>query len=410
MKNSSLIILSLIFPAGILLAGEPVSSSKSKSKSNNGDWCELLQDKPGVLYKNRKNPWISRVQVGGRFQWQAAYVDGEDVNGIDYNDTYDDYRRVRLESKVELLRYFSINAKFNVVSDDRRTGGELDWGYDSFDELVLSFDIKEAFDLSGIDKLRINYGRQKFNATEEGHQSSKEIITVERSAISNKLYGDNNRPTGLTLDIENGRWFTTLGIFSGDVESEALGKWSYGEAYYASVSYKLNGEWRFVWDHLQNNAAGGQDFAGYEWVTTPSAVYEQGDFGMVINGVIGDNGDVDNGNGIGRQGGFGGFVLMPWYWVVPEKLQAVVRYQFQASEEEEGIRLNSRYVRADHDNAAIDVNNGRGDEHHAIYLGLNYYLCDHNAKIMSGVEYDHLETPDGPAKSMSYFFAFRTHF
>ena len=101
---------------------------------------------------------------------------------------------------------------------------------------------------------------------------------------------------------------------------------------------------------------------------------------------------------------------MPWYWVVPEKLQAVARYQYQASSDEEGIRLNSRYVRSSHDNAAVDVNSGRGDEHHSVYLGLNYHLCGDNAKIMGGVEYDHLETPDGPAESMSYFVAFRTFF
>jgi hypothetical protein len=408
MKHSTSIILSLLCPAGILLAGEPVPSTTSEP--NNGDWCTWLQSKPGTLYKNAENPWISLVQVGGRFQWQAAYVDGEDVNGLEYDDTYDEYRRVRLESKVDLLRYFSINAKINLVNDGRRSGNELDWGYDSYDELVFSFDIKKAFDLSGFETVKLNYGRHKFNVSEEVHQSSKEILTVERSAIANKVYGANSRPTGVTLDLVKGPWTTTLGLFSGDDEAEAIGNWNHGEAYYASVGYQYNDQWRFVWDHVQNNAAGGQDFAGYEWVSSLAAVYEQDRFGMVINGLIGDNGDTENGNANGRQGGFGGVVLMPWYWVVPEKLQAVARYQYQASSDEEGIRLNSRYVRSSHDNAAVDVNSGRGDEHHSVYLGLNYYLCGDNAKIMGGVEYDHLETPDGPAESMSYFVAFRTFF
>jgi hypothetical protein len=401
--------LGVILAATITAVGAdtPVISTKA---ANNGDWCSWLQSKPGALYKNAENPFISLIQFGGRFQWQAASVDGKDVNGLDYDNHYDDFRRVRFETKVDLFRYFSINSKINMVNDERRSGGDLDWGYDSFDELIFSFDIKKGFELGDLDILKIKYGRQKFNFTEEVHMSSKDIFTLERSAIANKLYGVNSRPTGLTVDLAKGPWSGTLGVFSGDDVEENIGGWNYGEAYYLSVGYEQSDDLRYVWDFLHNNAAGGQDTFGYEWATSFAAVYENDRFGMIANLMLGDNGDTANGNGAERQGSFHGLVIMPWYWIVPEKLQAVTRYQYQGSSESEGIRLNSRYVRSQHDDPAVDVNRGRGDAHHSIYVGLNYLLCGDNAKIMSGVEFDHLNTLNGSAQSMSYFIGFRSFF
>ena len=161
--------------------------------TNSGDWCQWLQSKPGTLYKNAENPFLQSFNIGGRFQYQAAYIDGEDVNGRDFNDTYDDYRRVRLESKIEFLQYFAANIKLNMVNDSRPSGGDLDWGYDTFDEAIFTFNLGKAFGTGPFDELKLNYGRFKINMTEEVHMSSKDIMTIERSALANKLYGVNNR-------------------------------------------------------------------------------------------------------------------------------------------------------------------------------------------------------------------------
>ena len=40
--------------------------------------------------------------------------------------------------------------------------------------------------------------------------------------------------------------------------------------------------------------------------------------------------------------------------------------------------------RADVDSDLALLNSGRGDEHHALYLGVSYLLCDHEAKVMAG--------------------------
>jgi hypothetical protein len=385
-------------------AGQEVAPAATEP-SNSGDWCTWLQSKPGTLYKNAENPWLQSFNIGGRFQYQAAYLEGEDVNGRDFNDTYDDYRRARIETKIEFLKYFAANIKLNMVNDGRPAGNDLDWGYDTFDEAVFTFDIKKAFGAGSLDALKLNYGRFKFNMTEEVHMSSKEIYTVERSAIANKLYGNPNRASGFTLDAAKGKWSGTFGFFSSEDDSEFIGGYNDGYAYYLSLAHATNDEWRFVLDFVINDEDGGtDDYLRYAWATALNAIYTKDRFGAITTLVLGENNDA----GI-RGGSFNSLMVMPYYWVVEDKLQAVFQYQYAGSSEPEGMRTNSRYVRSQH-SAGVNVNSGRGDELHTLYTGLNYHICGDNAKIMAGVEYSSLDTPAGDVNALTYLVAFRTFF
>jgi len=101
---------------------------------------------------------------------------------------------------------------------------------------------------------------------------------------------------------------------------------------------------------------------------------------------------------------------MPSKEIIADKLEFVTRYQFQGSSEDQGVRLNSRAVR----NAAsvnnADIDRGRGDAHHSIYAGLNYYLCGHRSKILAGVEYDTISAQDGNVDATTLWLAFRAYF
>jgi hypothetical protein len=391
------ILFALSLPA---LAGP---AATAPVESNTGDWCSWLQSKPGTLYKNADNPWLQSFQIGGRLHWQAAYVDGSDANNNDFSEADDEFRRVRIESKTEFLQFFSAKVGINIVNDDRRNGNDLDWGYDVFDEATFTFDIKKAFGAGPLDVLSLTYGRHKFNFTEEVHMSSKEIYTVERSAIANKLYGANSRPTGVTLNAALGAWSTTFGVFSGEDDSEFIGGWNDGQAYYATIAYQYSDSLRFGLDLVQNDTSGADDFLGYDWAAAFNTVYEQDRFGLLTTLIAGENNDP----AANRGGSFHALVVMPWYWIVEDRLQAVFQSQYAGSSESQGIRMNSRYVRAANTAA---INGGRGDELHTLYAGLNYHLCGDNAKIMAGVEYSTLDTPVGDVDAVTYLVAFRTFF
>lgn len=380
---------------------------------NNGDWCTWLQDNPGRLYENKDNPWIQSFQIGGRFHYQAAYLEGTDINGVDFNDHYDEYRRLRFETKTQFLRYFTAEFNVNLVDDNRFRQGpfnELEWGYDAFDEASVEFDIGEAFGDGWLDGIKLKYGRMKLKMTEEVHMSSNEIYTLERSGIADKLGGLASRPTGVTLELDKGDWDLIVGVYSAEDDSDFISGWGEGEFFYGSLEWRATEDLKFVLDYSQNNHDGADDALGYGWASALSAIYKKNNWGIIGEAIYGDNGGGISAPITRRQGDFHAFVVMPWYWIIEDKLQAVVQYQYASSTETQGLQLPARYIRGDHDNLAVDVDNGRGSEHHMIYAGLNYHLCRDRVKIMGGVSYDDLSTRNSDVDAITYQIGFRTAF
>jgi hypothetical protein len=406
-RSFALFSFSLACTLPLARAGDPAATGVSgppTPTSPSGDWCASLATL-GTLYDHPDHPVLQRFHLGGRFQYQAAFLSGEDVNGREFNDTYDEYRRVRIESKTEFLRFFSATVGANLVADGRRGGGDLDWGYDSFDEAYLRVDLKEAFGAGSLDALTLGYGRYKLKMSREAHQSSKRILTIERSAISNKIYGS-ARPTGFELAAAKGPWSSILGVYSTEDDSEFVGGWNDGIAWYGHLNYRPGDALEFSADAIYNDReAAEDDVLGYEWAVSLDATYERDRFGMLGSLIGGEN----NSPAAARGGHFHGVVAMPWYWLVEEKLQLVFQYQYAGASEDEGIRTNSRYGRARH-SPGVDVNGGRGDRLHTFYGGLNYYLCGHRAKIMGGVEYAALDTPRGDVDFTTCTIAFRGYF
>ncbi len=398
----------------LLAAALSANPAKAGSMGNQGDWCEWLSNEPGLIHDEKKNQWIDKFLVGGRFHYQAGKVSGEDVRGNSFSESFDEYRRFRLEAELGFLRYFDVEISVNLV-DDRRfrnpPDNDLGWGYDTFDSAVFTFDIGKALGKGPFDDIKLNYGRMKMPMTDEAHTSSNEILTVERSLISEKLGGAQARPTGGTLALSKGDWAATLGIFSGEDDSDFLGGWNDGHVYYCSIEWEPTKNWLLRLDHAQNHQSGADDILGYAQATSLTAVYEKKKWGTMVNLIHGDNGGAGNGNANPlQQGDFHGAVVMPWYWIVKERLQLVARYQYARSEQPEGLRIDNRYIGALHAPPGVDLDGGRGDENHSIYLGLNWHLCEDNLKIMGGVSHDTMRARTGEFSATSYILAFRTHF
>lgn len=413
--------------SSLALAGEPVTEPAPVSDSvADFNFCEWLSSKPGTV-KLPDNPWVQSLVFEGRYHWQAAYVDGEGTNGQDFSEDYTDARRFRLGGKVGFLNYFTYKGIVNLVEDQRFNGGDLEYDYIDFDESYFTFDILKAFNLGGLDVLTANYGRIKWHGGLEARTSSNSIITVERSAISNKLY-QSARPTGLFINAVKGDWNTIVGVYSSDERTEngsdlnveGWGGWNDGEMFNAEVIYSATDDLRFGWEFLYNNAderlANEDSLLDYRWATTLSAEYAVGNGGVNVEGFYGDNGGTEMQSNAARRGNFWGFVATPYYWIIPTKLQAVVQYAYAGAEENQGIRMNSRYVRATNYGGGGNpniVNGGRGDELHTVYAGLNYLVCGDNLKFMAGAEYASLNTPnvgDGDVDALTWLFAFRTFF
>jgi hypothetical protein len=418
---------------GLALAGEPLTESApaaDESMLSDFNFCTWLSSKPGTVYKNPGNPWLSEVQFFGRYHWQAAYIDGEGTNDRDFSETYTDARRFRIGAKIAFLNYFTYKGAVNLVEDQRFNGEKLTYGYQDFDESVLTFDVQRAFNISALDALTLNYGRIKWHGGLEARTSSNELLTVERSAISNKLYGS-HRPTGLYVNAVKGPVNAIVGIYSSDEATdidgvdagnvEGWGGWNDSLMYNAEIIYSATDDLRIGWELLYNDAeerSGEDSLLDYKWATTLSAEYAIGNGGVNVEGFYGDNGgsEMHSAKDAARRGSFWGFVATPYYWIVPAKLQAVVQYAYAGSEENQGIRTNSRYIRATNYGGGGKpnvVNSGRGNELHTLYAGVNYLVCGDNLKFQLGAEYAALNAPrsgDGEVNALTYLFGFRSFF
>lgn len=391
-----------------LALGAALALQVPAAAENTGDWCSMLKSKP-KLYKNSDNPYIQEVGIEGRLQWQTASIDVNGVNGTEDQDTFTEWRRARLGTKIKFLNYFTAKYQGNFVSDGRPSGGDLDWDYQDIDEAYLTFDLNKAMGGSYFDDLTVGYGRYKYTLGYESTASSKKLLTVERSALANKVYGS-SRPTGLKVEAAKGDWEFGAALYStsedGD-ENEFFSGFNDGEVLWFHAGYAPSGNWSYGFDLSYNTAdptEGDDSNIGHKWATSINAEYSSGNFGIVYDVIAGENLDSTNAD---REGTFYGAMVMPYYWLMEDKLQWVGQIQYMASDEDEGVRFNSRYGRRNH---TADVNSGRGDTHLSLYTGLNYYLCDHNAKVQAGIEYQDLDTPDGGVDTLTYILGVRTYF
>ncbi len=372
--------------------------------SNGGDWCRLLtEDLGSPIYSNDDAMLIQAVKFFGRAHVQFASTDIDGVNGVDDSETFDEVRRFRLGTQVQILKHFKLKANANFVSDGKPKGGSRDFGYQSLDVALVSFDAGALLGGGALDGVNVSVGRHKVTMTNEVHTSSKKIKTVERSAVANKVY-QILRLSGITLEKSKDNFSGTLGVFSTEDTPELSGETD-GLALYANGSWELQSGDSLIADFLYNDAHGTPDneVGLYEWAVALAYLTEKNGWDILLQGTLGDNGD----DGAGERGGnFWGFVAMASRDLT-DKIEAVVRYSYQGADEAEGIATNSRYLRRNHD---ADVGGGRGDQHHSIYAGLNYYACGHNAKIMTGIELETLDTAGGDVDALTLWLALRTYF
>ncbi|MBK1830277.1 hypothetical protein JIN77_06050 [Verrucomicrobiaceae bacterium R5-34] len=388
---------------GTAIAGE-VMAPPAAPAPNNGSWCDGFST-VGKFYEDKNAPFIQSLKFFGRVQLQGAYINGDDVDGESFSDTLDEVRRLRFGAEMKFLNGFKLKGNVNLIDDGVRDGEGREYSYQDWDQLKLSYTLK---DFAGFDEVSLTYGRHKVKVGHESHTSSKKIKTVERSALSNKIY--DGRYTGISVDAERGIWAGTIGYFSLD-ESDALGSLdNHGSAWYLSSSFDLGGS-NLLFDFFYNNDAddSGDDEigVGYEWVASAAYETQLANWNLMVNVAYGDNGSSDYVKEE-RSGKFWGVVVMPSTYLIEDKLEFVARYSYMGSDEEEGVRTNSRYFRADV--LDHDVDGGRGDSHHSIYAGLNWYLCGHNSKIMVGAEYETLDAPEGDADATTLWAAYRMYF
>ena len=359
-----------------------------------GDWCDTLKN-IGTVYKDKENPFIQEVKFFGRAQQQWGHTDGK-IGGTGFHEEGDELRRLRFGTSVKFLNAFKLTARADFQNGEFR---DTSIRYSGLDELNLAYSVG---DVAGFEDVTVGYGRYKVAFGGEEHTSSKKIKTVERSNLNN-FYAP-KRATGVKIEAEKNDIDFTLGVFSTEGGREALADWNGGVAYLASMELDVAGG-DLTLDYLRNddNRAQSEEIiknAKYKWAASATYETEVGGFDLFTNATYGENFDGDNVYGV---------VIMPSKELIEDKLEAVVRYQWARSEGENLLEGSKRNLDQTRD-LVNGLQSAKGDENHTIYAGLNYFLCDHNAKLMTGVEYETIDGGERDAEATTFWLAARMYF
>lgn len=328
--------------------------------------CDLFER--AVLYKNKDFIAFQTLALTGRLQLDTAFFE---ANKGGSNSL--EWRRFRYGFKSQHFDHFTLHAETDLDLVDS------DPLYNKLTDSYVGWSQSEA--------LAIKLGKQGALFTLDGATSSKNLIRMERSLLSHNLWFTEEYFTGASASGEISHWVYRLGFFSsdggaefGEFEAGYFGLFSLGYDFAESLAVD-----RAVVrvDYVNNNPTGNGvlNTRPLADVVSINATLEQGAWGI--------RSEVASGSGLGNQPDLTAFAIMPYYRI-NDRWQLVASYNHVSSGAFDGVRLD-RYENR--------IAPGQVNEAHEFYLGVNHYLCGHQLKWQTGVEYTHAvdRTNDGVA-------------
>jgi len=366
----------------VLLGGHSFADYNDllKTLEDNGtltsDQVESLKSKQIIIPDNK---FVKKMEIRGRVQVQAAYVDGENDDGSgDYSTM--ELRRARLGARGEFPGKVRGHIEGNILPGEASLrAAYIQWRAH-----------KPAYFKVGYDK--------PLTSLEE-NTSSSAILTVERSNLTNTLAAP-GETVGALLTGDVAPFFYGLGVYNGEGgtrnTSNVTSKYLFNARGGVEMDVTDDSTLIAMVTYVQSDDPNGNVGSDYDDVTYASLRFTTGPFDIRTEYMTGSSPDGDT----------DGFYIQP-SMMLNEKLQVVGRYETISSDNPEGIRATSRYGRR------VDIVDGvdRGDGFSALYVGLNYYITGNGDKVMLGFEMNELEnTGAGTYDSTTVFTAWRTLF
>ena len=375
-----------------------------------------------TLYKDENNQVLQEFSLQGRLQVQTAdgHADSGHFDVQDYKNSGKDEnvwgdhieaRRARFGFKSKWFQNWKFEGQIDVDTDGLDGAGPDRTLYKDIYDLYVTYAPSDAFNAS-VGKTKVKFGREQ-------EISSKEILTIERSLVSNLLF-----PGELTGAWVSGKgiqehWLYELGVYGSDRVREfsefdagtvTLGKIGYDYSSQAgldtavtSFQYMHNSQPSFGAKQTEDNYIGSNSPNFTDSIALTNDI-TQGRFSLTTDILYGfgfEGKELQNGSlkPIAQSDVFG-INIIPSYYIA-DGLQLVTRFQWAVSGDANGsvgsvpatsnLPIPGRYEKS----APKVIQNG--DQYLSAYVGLNYYLYGHKLKLMTGVEYSSLS--GGLAKS-----------
>jgi len=364
-----ILTLSLTLATAAAFAGTTETvQTESKEKSA----LDKLWDLP-VIYKNDKNPIIEEFDFTGRFQLDWFGIDASNKpksfkqGDIDFTEI----RRFRLGIDSWFFdRHLQLKATVDTSLDAYHKQGVF---YNRMTDLYLNYKVSDALSIrAGKFEPHFGYDREFSDNTQK---------FFERSFFDDQIFNNtgNDYVTGASVLGKIGNWGYQAAIFSNMVNKE-FGVFSGGSSELFELNYdssKAMGSdkalWAATYMHMDLNGQSNV-FNTMHNAAATYFDYQKGRLGLVTQ--------VGYGNGTTAKGDLCEFMVMPSYYIIPEKLEVITRYQYGNSDKANGITMLNRQV--------SNVGKFTGSTYNSAYLGMNYYVYGQKAKFMVGAQYDEL--------------------
>lgn len=368
---------------------------------NNGNWC-LPADLGHVVDKPDARV-LQKLELGGYAHFHSAYVDGE-AAGREFSYKREaDWRRARLSANAQVFDALTFLTHVNVVDDEGRDNGGVEWDYQGLFLAWAELDLTKVMEVNQLDKWSIGIGKRKLTElNEEMDTSVNSILTVERSSLASQLvpFREGTGTTGIWMRGSEGHHTFSLGLYSTDASRE-FGTWDDGTMVVGAWQHDFSNAWDYdqailsLGGGVQDVKRGDEVYSAWEWVFTPWMKITQDRWTLRTSLAVGEN----EGPSTTTGGAFYGASITPEYDLIPDRLQAVARYTYMQSEAPNGVQLTSRYAREAGRTANEGIpslSTGRGDSHHSIYGGLVWWPCPKRMSLLSGLEWEKLESRGAP--------------
>jgi phosphate-selective porin OprO/OprP len=339
--------------------------SREKTKSIYDDIWKYTR-----WYHNDDNPVLQNLAFSGRFQLDYAHVDADEGNHGEWN-----IRRFRLGAKALLFKKLTIHGEVDLNPQ------ENDPFYVRLTDMYVSW--------AENDSLVAIVGKHSAPFTMDGATSSKELIAVDRSNVTNNLWFTQEYFPGASLEGERGAFRYHAGLYSSGSANREFGNFDGSVFGLVVVGYdfaKRLGvkEAALEGNYLHQGADEDNTFTRkFGNIASLNFKLQAGRWGLRT--------DLAAGDGHLGQSDVYGFMVMPFY-DFGSGFQLVGRYTFVQSDDVNGVRLGT------YENRVVT---GNGDEYNELYLGLNYYFYGHKLKLQTGVQFADMEdrANDGGAYS-----------
>jgi phosphate-selective porin OprO and OprP len=299
---------------------------------------------------------VRSVALTGRFQVDQTNVD-------DGNDRFSDVdlRRLRFGVKVK----FGAGLTLHTEADFDPSGGNL--GYKHLTDAYLAFSPGEAFELA--------VGKQSAAFTMDGQTSSKELLTIDRSNLTNNIWFTDEYIPGISVSGKKSGFVYDVGVFASGHKNRGFGHPNGHEFVLMTIGRDLSEHFTGAdallrFNYVDNDPDPVDSFTRpLENVYSLNFSFEKAGWGV--------RSDVSSAKGALGQSDLAGFMVMP-FLNLKNDLQLVTRYTYLDSSAPNGVRF-ARYESA--------VVSGRGDRYSEVYVGLNHYWYGHKLKIQTGLTY-----------------------